>query len=212
MKDFNPGFPPDILDVIELSQLEDLRRLSRIRSYLHMRVVASKNAVLTIFDDPQEGCFAQRYFNESDHCLELQNLHDTIEYQARERKENKEKEFEDKCEIYKDLVKSWHEASCVYTVNEYDEVEHDRKTCVKHYRERIKNRYSIDVLEYPMPLDPVKASVVIFELRCPRSFSIYRDTTWAILSTLASPTFAPGSENPMLLVNYSEFKPHGKPK
>ncbi|RFU26654.1 hypothetical protein B7463_g9687, partial [Scytalidium lignicola] len=64
LNDYNPAFVPDILDVLQLPNLRDMRRLQKIQAYLHDRNAAC-SSTMTIFDDPTKGCFAERYFDES---------------------------------------------------------------------------------------------------------------------------------------------------
>lgn len=62
--------------------------------------------------------------------------------------------------------------------------------------------------EHPLPSDPVQAKAVIFELMRPEAFTVYRDTTWRIISTLAFPTplQVAGMEPRLELSNYSGLR------
>ncbi|KAJ9648167.1 hypothetical protein H2199_001945 [Coniosporium tulheliwenetii] len=79
LENHNPGFPPEILDVLQLSQLQDLIRLQKIQNHLQERRKKCEHTRCTIFDDPTKGCFAERFFDESE---KLQRLQQRIETAA----------------------------------------------------------------------------------------------------------------------------------
>jgi hypothetical protein len=54
LKDYSPGFPVDILDVLHIARRKDMLRLQKIRKYLQMRHGAC-NGHNTIFNDPATG-------------------------------------------------------------------------------------------------------------------------------------------------------------
>jgi hypothetical protein len=60
LKDYNPGIPSDILDVLQIARLKDMRRLHKIREYLQGRHTACKGSRMTVFNDPGKGCSGER--------------------------------------------------------------------------------------------------------------------------------------------------------
>jgi hypothetical protein len=91
--EYEPGFPSTILDVLQLRRLHDMQRLQLIREYLQARHVASKSFGMTIFEDPTEGCFPERYYNESKDSSRLQAFHRLIESTAEEARIKKKEEW-----------------------------------------------------------------------------------------------------------------------
>lgn len=96
LKDYNPGIPSDVLDVLQIARLKDMRRLHKIRDYLQGRHAACKGSQMTIFNDPGKGCFGERYYNESDDSSRLRILHQRIEAAAEQARRAKEQEWQEK--------------------------------------------------------------------------------------------------------------------
>jgi hypothetical protein len=93
LKDYNPGIPSNILNVLQIAHFKIMRRLHKIREYLKGRHAASKGAWMTIFNDPGKGCFGERYYNESADSSKLQSLHEYIETIAAQARVIKEHEL-----------------------------------------------------------------------------------------------------------------------
>ncbi|KUJ24466.1 uncharacterized protein LY89DRAFT_663197 [Mollisia scopiformis] len=208
LKDFNPGFPSDILDVLQLTKCQDITRLFTIRTYLRERHALSNGSKTTIFVDPAKGCFAERYYNESD-TGRLQSLHADIDIDAEDKRQNKEEQWRQKTAEFNLLVQRASEASCVYDTDEYGVRTH-RRDCRKCILERKVARFNMLAHEHPLPADVVQAKVVVFELLCPGALATYRDTTWRILSTLALLSEPATQEPRVLLRDYSELVPYNK--
>lgn len=209
LKDYNPGIPSDILDVLLIARLKDMHRLHKIREYLQGRHATCKGSRMTIFNDPGKGCFAERYYNESDDSLRLQTLHQRIETEAEQARATKEQEWQEKTSEFQKLAQEASEAHCVFTTDEFLITTHDDRHCTKCYLDRKVRRFRMDAHEHPLPADPTHAKAVVFELSCPKAFAAYRDCSWQIISTLASPTTqVPAFEPRVLLRDYSELRPY----
>lgn len=204
LTDFNPGFPANILDVLQLAKSEDMSRLVNIRNYLIKRHSLCNGSKVTIFVDPEKDCFAARYFDESPDSDRLQNLHAKIELDAAEDRQTKEDEWQEKTRDFQALVREASEASCMYETDEYGGRSHFRH-CKKCFLERKVSNFRMAAYEHPLPTDAIQAKVVVFELGCPRSFAVYRDSTWRIMSTLAFQADAANHEPRLLLREYSEL-------
>lgn len=63
--EYYPYFEPEMLDVLLLSRLEDMRHLQAIQQYLHGRSNRAKKRI-TIFANPQGCCFAARCFEDTE--------------------------------------------------------------------------------------------------------------------------------------------------
>jgi hypothetical protein len=205
LEDYNPGFPAEILNVLQLPHFQDMLRLQKIQNYLQDRHVKCKNSRMTLFEDPMKGCFAERYFDESERLQELQQRIETAAELARKKKEE---EWLRLSAEYQDVVRAIAESSCLFTTDENRPflTIHDDRQCRKCFLQRKERRIKIEIHEHPLPSNPIQAKAVVFELGCPRAFAAYRDTTWRILGTLARPRQINSLEPRVLLRDYSELK------
>ncbi|OMP87747.1 hypothetical protein BK809_0007836 [Diplodia seriata] len=184
---FSPGISPDALDVLQLPRPSDMERLQYIQKWLRFRQEKSRRTQRTIFDNPSRGCFAARYFDESDDGT-LKKLRDQIEQAAEIARAAKEEEFETLSRQYEELQQRIAEMSCVYVTDGFAK-EHNFSKCTKCYLERAATRTYIATHEDFLPQDPVHAKAVVFELGCRASFAAYRNATWRILGALARSKF-----------------------
>ncbi|KAL9633457.1 MAG: hypothetical protein Q9164_004691 [Protoblastenia rupestris] len=203
--DYSSGFPPTILDILQLPCLTEMSRLQKVQEYLREREAKSRYPHRTIFDSPATGCFAERYFDGSKDSLRLQALLQSIETAAASSRSKKEQQWESLSTEYRGLRKSYSESTCVYTTSS-GSVVHDDRRCRKCYLRRSSNRMRIDVHEHPLPSNPTRAKAVIFEINCPKAFGAYRNATWRIISALARAKNNQHSEPCLVLCDYTELE------
>ena len=167
---------------------------------------------MTIFDDPKKGCFAERYYNDSQDSFSLQELHQRVETAAELARRRKELEWQKLSAEYNSLARDIAESACLYITDELNPLLkiHDDRNCRKCFLQRKARRIRIQVHEHPLPDDPVQAKAVVFELGCPKAFAVYRDATWRILGTLATPKQMASLEPRVLLRDYSELKAYSR--
>ena len=184
--EFDPGFLPEMLDVLQLPWFKDMCRLQRIQDYIRGRKTKSVSRK-TIFSAPGEGCFALRFFEESEKSSELQGVLQRIEADAERTRKAKEEEWTSTNARFEKLQREMAESKCVY-VSEGKEncLKHDDRRCRRCYLGRVARRTKIKVHEYPLPAEMVQKKVAVFELQCPTAFSAYRNITWRIMAGLAS--------------------------
>ncbi|MCJ1463509.1 hypothetical protein MMC07_002117 [Pseudocyphellaria aurata] len=208
LKDYDPGFPSEMLDILQLPCVQDMYRLQRIQLYLQGRRETCNYSRMTIFNDPEKGCFAERYFDKSQDSLKLQWLHQSINNAAELARTRKEREWRRLCTEHENLVREITAMSCMYTSDELNPLHriHDDVQCTKCFLQRKANRIQMQVYEHPLPSSVVHAKAVVFELGCPKAFTAYRDATWRVLGTLACPKQTEHHEPKMLLRAYSELK------
>ncbi|PWY88271.1 hypothetical protein BO70DRAFT_419943 [Aspergillus heteromorphus CBS 117.55] len=210
LTEYHTGFPPELLDVLLVSRLADLKRLQNVQTYLHKRCTGAVKAKMTIFADPCPGCLADRYLDLpiGNNLAELQERIETASLAAREQKvlelfklkkeydSLKEKEMGNPC-----------------TQKRKDDGTHDIRGCTHCYYVRCRGRMTIDIHEDFLPPNTNMAEkrAIVFELGIPKAFSAYRTITWEItnkLSTLTS--FKSGREPEILLHEYSLLADHRK--
>ncbi|PQE25690.1 p-loop containing nucleoside triphosphate hydrolase protein [Rutstroemia sp. NJR-2017a BBW] len=203
LKHYHPYFVPEMLNVLHCPLYKDMCRLQKIQEYLHSRQGGS----LTIFENPIRGCFADRYFDES---AMLQEFMELIKADAAVARDKKKEEFKRMSDEYDALMREVSESTCLYTDDEYLGRVHDDKACSKCYLTRKARRLRLTIFEYPLPSKTDEAKAVVFELSCPKWFASYRDATWKIVQSLASPQQALASEPRVLLNNYDGLKKYVK--
>ena len=206
LADYNPGFSPDILDVLQLSRFSEMCRLQNIRAYLCERNRACQGSHRTIFNDPGKGCFGERFYEESKDSSRLAQLHQHIEADAEQARARKEQEWREKSLEYNKLLREIEEASCLYTTDDFGGKVHEERRCKKCFLERQKNRFRMQAYEHPLPTDPIQAKTVVFELGCPKALVAYRETTWRIIGSLALQKPVEGHDPVVVLRDYPELK------
>ncbi|MCJ1312341.1 hypothetical protein MMC25_006015, partial [Agyrium rufum] len=211
LRHFNPVFHANMFDILQLSSYEDMSRLQHIRIYLQKRLSQCKTTHKTIFEDPSKGCFAERYYMESNDASRLANLHRGIETAAELTKSRKEKEWRNLCVKYDELVRKIANTACIYMDDSFGGKIHNDRSCRKCYLERKRRRFSMQASEYALPENELVAKVVVFELGCPATFSTYRDMTWRIIARLALPTFPEAHVPTEYLHQYSELLQYKNP-
>ncbi|EFQ97651.1 hypothetical protein MGYG_00689 [Nannizzia gypsea CBS 118893] len=201
--EYHPGISSDLLDVLQLSSLQDLIRLNTVQEYIDTRCTRCLSR-MTIFEDPTEGCFAEKYFDLSEDTFKLQTLHSKIVSQARKDYDRKVVEWQEKSEEHEALQRMVTLSSCTYVSNRFGGVDHD-ENCEKCDNQRRANRMTIKIHEHPLPDNPVHAKVVVFELQCPEAFKSYRNTTWLIFGIVACPHEQPPAYPKLLVSEYKEL-------
>ena len=210
LRDYNPGFPSEVLDVLQLLFYEDMLRLETIQAYLKNRHARCNLPHKTIFDDPGRACFAERYFDESSESPKLQQLLQEIELKSRTKRIEKEQQWRSLSSQFDQLQRTILQSRCTFTVEDNYRSQHDEH-CEKCYLENKRDRMRIRVHEHPLPTDPIQAKTVVFELDCPKAFNAYRNATWAILGILARPRQGQRFEPRLVLPEYSELREWTEP-
>jgi hypothetical protein len=206
LQQYHPIFTPEIMDVLHLAFYKDMVRLQTVQNYLEARGKACRGSKLTVFDDPTNDCFARRYYDEVSSAEMMGVLREDIEESARDQKRAKLDEWQGKSALYGDLTREVNESACVLIVDEndmYGMPVHIRHRCPRCHTIRTIEKLRMQIHEHPLPSDDFMAKVVVFELCCPPAFAAYRDTTWMLLSQLASFAPAKGVEPKCLMHDYS---------
>ncbi|KAI3549226.1 hypothetical protein CABS03_12069 [Colletotrichum abscissum] len=213
LTDFHPMFYPQMLDVLLLPQLGDMRRLGMLQDLLSARVKNASASRRNIFEDPSPGCFAERYYKESSEGSVLKDLHGAIIELASNMRDQKQREWKKKSKEYDELISRIDISACTYIFDEHNPQGrgyHDRNCSRCSMMEKAQSM-RINILEDPLPSDPVVARAVIFELVCPKEFAAYRDTTWWLLRHLATHFDDQGILPRCLLRDYLQLKSFWRP-
>ncbi|KAL8797955.1 MAG: hypothetical protein Q9182_007083 [Xanthomendoza sp. 2 TL-2023] len=192
MKDYDHGFPLDLMYPLKVSKLSDMFRLTRMEGYLRARKTNAKYPLPNVLGEPTNLCFAVRYFDE---CKEMQALLSIIWQANDEAKADKAHELNEGNERYENLIRKASETACSC---KEDEHRCDDPRCRKGYLEREASRMRIPIHEDLLPDDDILAKSIVFELLLPSAFAAWRDSVWQLLM-LARGEHIP-DQKPMLLL------------
>ena len=178
---YDPGFPHDLLDPLQILEMKDMRRVQNVQDYLEKRHSTAESAFAPIFDGISQSSFAVQYF---DQCSDMQNLMNSINHDNEIMRASKLAEWTTLSEQHSEHLQEAARTPCLFVTNAEDPLGplvHDGKRCRKHYLQRVAKRMSIDVHEALLPSNVDQAKAVVFELLLPRGFASWRDATWQIL-------------------------------
>ena len=200
LADYDPGFPMDLMYSLKIARLSDMQRLQNIEQHLEERRKRAAYPLSSVLGDPTRTCFAVRYF---DQCVDMQNLFSEIQRANDSARLAKERDLIDQSAKYNAKVKEASETACLYKEDEFDPLKrrHDDRRCRKHILEHEAARMRIRIHEDYLPADDVYSRAVVFELRLPSSFAMWRDSTWQLL-TLARGETIPDQKPRLILDDY----------
>jgi len=209
LREYNPGFPRNLLYPLQAASLRDLRRLQRIEDYIDTRCGMADPTTPSIFGDISSNSYAVRYF---DRCPEMQELLGEIKLADQSARARKEEELRTKSTEYENLLKDAAQTACLFMEDEIDpsKRQHDDRHCRKHFLERKAARMRILVHEAVLPTEIAIAKAIIFELIVPEGFAGWRDTTWQILQ-LARPSTLQDRTPQVLLREYTGLSAYKQP-
>ncbi|KAL4873947.1 hypothetical protein BDV12DRAFT_191814 [Aspergillus spectabilis] len=207
LKDYHPWFRSDIFDILLLIRWRNLKHLQAIQTHLRSRCTQANRGEMTIFADPEPGCFADQYFD-SPEAVTLRTLQLLIVESSSDSKERKMRELREINETFDELTEKLKVSSCTLLRN--PDGSHDIRGCKHCYYMRYRRRLEIGIHEDFLPMDPesaIQQKAIIFELRIPRALAAYREATWTIVNTLFPVTDCSATARPeMLLADYSPLR------
>lgn len=208
---YNPGFPSNLLHALQVSQLEDMRRVQGLENYLEYREGMVDATRTSVFGVISATSFAVQYF---DQCQEMKDLMTTMQEADKAKRAIKEQEWRVQGAEHSRKLEAAAKASCVYVINERGIKEHDFDHCTKCFLKRKAKRMEIHVHEALLPANVAQAKAVVFELLLPHSFAAWRDATWQVLQLAQSRTSAghkSETKPEMLLRAYAGFRRYAAP-
>ena len=180
LKEYDAYIPVDCFQSLLLPFQSQMDRLACAEEYLTRRQAHLSPRKSNIFRDfGTSSCFAVRYFDQSP---EHQQLLATIEEHANRERTEKKAEFHDKRQRYRDLMDLASETPCQYVdvvvdkKHGFRESRHSNK-CPKERFKKQANSIRINIHEWPLPTDRLRAKSTVFELKVPEPFGSWRDTT-----------------------------------
>ncbi|KAI5846642.1 hypothetical protein DFP73DRAFT_546547 [Morchella snyderi] len=187
---YYPGFRDDFLIPLLLPQGQQRIRLHKLEEYLKARNVGTYqgNTGSMYSSVVNESSFAVRYFDTSD---EHRRLRHQILEDARKDMIRKECQLEDKEIEYEDLLERADGLSCECVTSWEEGWMQHPQICRRCALISSAERMRIEVFEMPLPEEALMQKAVVFELRCPLGFSIWRDMTLHVLTEVCAPPKIP---------------------
>jgi hypothetical protein len=190
LQEYSPEIPTSLLEPILLPKKSQMKRLAQVESYVSNRRTTAYSRNPEILSElVNERTFAVKYFDQSSRH---QVLRDKIEAQARLDREQKVEEFQslrnDYHRLLRDATSRSHSFYEYTTYSGYHRSEHS-SNCRKCELEHEAEYMDIRRHEWPLPSSTniLKLKAAVFELQCPISFSVWRDTTYRILVDFCMP-------------------------
>ena len=179
LKEYSPEVNVSVLETLLLRKSEQRDRFALLETHLRRRHNHKRAGLPSIFSDVVTvDTFPFRYFEGSE---EHKSLKLDIEEDAKKRREEKLEELERSTAQYNQLD------------TEAETLDHTWEdgihvgNCRKCLLERQRNSLSIYIHEWPLPNRHMDAKAVVFELRCPVAFGVWRSTTRQVLRDVLSP-------------------------
>lgn len=192
MSEFSPQFNESFLSALLLPQAQQRARLARVESYIQTRRSSADPLSVSVFSrDITNQTFSVRYFRNSQ---ALRLLEEQILQAAAVAVILKTTELEKKQKEYDDLQARIQMRSCDMFTHWNEGWTAHARNCVRCAMGRNAANMRIEVHEWPLPEDNLARAAVVFELRCPAPFAIWRETTFRILTDICSAVHTPPNE------------------
>ncbi|KAF8318602.1 uncharacterized protein EI90DRAFT_3083112 [Cantharellus anzutake] len=177
LKDYSPEVPLTLYEGLLLSKAEPLERISRIQAYLRKRYHEAGSDPRSVFSEVVDAeTFAVRFFDSSP---SLQDLKRTIEQQAMTSQKLRE------LHLLKLENKKIKERAGSHTVDRMRS-RHDPESCEECYFKWSARALRTVIREWPLPQEPVRAKIIVFERAVPRGFKTWRETTYWLLRDICA--------------------------
>jgi hypothetical protein len=187
LKDYSPELTIGSLEPLILPELSQLNRLCEVERYLSARHSGAKFhqcSVFAVTDDPSS--FAARYFNVD---VELQTLRSKIQKEASAGKEATLQEWKRTNDTYHQLLAEANMLNCTFLewtdADGFIESRHS-PSCRKCSKNSQAKNLTITIFEWPLPENEVLSKLVVFELRLPGPFGLWRDITYRLARTYST--------------------------
>lgn len=173
---------------------------------------------MTIFENPRQGCWAQRFFDEAPEAVRLQNLLQLIRDKAVKGREAKEEEWTEKSVAFDTLTREIERSSCEYLpdtaqprIHRYPGPQSHDPDCPKCEKDKQRRNMRIRIFEDPLPTDELMAKVAVFELGGYPHFEAYRDVTWFIIVKLGTESLEPSLPPKCSVREYLQLQSFARP-
>ncbi|KAA8907564.1 hypothetical protein FN846DRAFT_906594 [Sphaerosporella brunnea] len=188
LREYSPEVPVSLLEPLLLPKKSQMVRLADVEAYIKGRKTAAHSGNQRIFSDKvRSTSFSVEYFKQSP---AHQSLRERIEAQATRNRKLKTEEYAQKRNEYNNLISDAARRSCTYhyyTDRWGERRSYHSSSCEKCRLQNLASGMRIKVHEWPLPTDELKLKSAVFELLCPKSFSVWRNITYMILVDICTP-------------------------
>ncbi|KAF5335871.1 hypothetical protein D9758_017237 [Tetrapyrgos nigripes] len=185
LAEFSPEVPLDLFEPLLLRKATHIHRLIQIHHYLRLRHEKAKFG--SIFTEASySNSFAVKFFNQTP---AFQKLKTSIESNAEQKRTQKRQEWAQKRQEHKEKTDRARQLTCIYETHG-QRAQHSGR-CERCRLFAQASRLEITVHEWPLPSDSNVAKTVIFEMKCPKDFRIWRETTYTLLNDVCQAQSGP---------------------
>ncbi|KAF5639084.1 hypothetical protein F52700_4254 [Fusarium sp. NRRL 52700] len=184
IKEYDPIFIPDALDVLCLMTRDEMERLLRVQRYIRNRVASHKKGSGTIFDNPRQvSSFPAKYVSSTMAGNQMLMTATRIDNASLKARKSTLSELERLTKTYDSLTQSLNDLTCTCTVSSTGKkIATGCRRCPKFWRQK---KLKISVHEDFLPsadTDQHKAqrAAILLELLIPKYLSAYRTATWQL--------------------------------
>ncbi|KAJ7160668.1 hypothetical protein C8R43DRAFT_881366 [Mycena crocata] len=180
LQDYSPEVPLEIFEPLLVRKALPLERVIHLQRYLRGRHQRAIHGQTVFTDETGWTTFSARYFASS---VALQRLHSTILNDAQNERNAKIAELNQAKEEYNNLLRQARARRCTYWIDHWGYEKHSG-SCEKCHLETKAENMRITVHEWPLPASSDDAKSVVFELRLPLAFRVWRDITSLVLGDI----------------------------
>ena len=209
LKDFSPSLSLDLFAPLLLPKKYHMRRLWDVELHIAAREAQAKQINPSIFSDPVDKCFDVQLFGSSTHYKILKKR---IEDEASAKQVLKETEWKESSDLYLQLKKNAKRISCQMARDESGKESHDSQNCEKCTLNRKAEALSIDVYEWPLPVDANSCKSAVVELDCRPEFAAWRNLTWMLIHDLGRRSPISGESPKARLCSYAGLQAYAQDK
>ncbi|KAI6118454.1 hypothetical protein F5141DRAFT_1212382 [Pisolithus sp. B1] len=182
LDEYSPEIPIILLQRLLLRCAHDIQRLCLAYAYIRGRHSRASNGRSVFSNRADANNFAVRYFDQE---LSLQELRDRIVKAAGKVREKKVLELKESIRRYDDNQRRAAEMDHDYVFTNRGKRKHPKRKCTKCKLE--SSKIEITVHEWPLPEDPCRVAIVVFELNRPVAFDMWRSVVCLLLLDICSP-------------------------
>ena len=207
LKEYSPDVPVATFDHLLLPKAAAIERLSLLQRYVATRIRDATFGFSVLSDNADENTFAVRYYDQSE---ELKSWKSRIEYDAGVERTKRIAELHEKSDRYKHLTNEIDAVTCDFRMTLGGWKQHDWN-CRRCKKRKERDNLSIEAHEWPLPEDYYDAAVVIFELRAPVTFKMWRSCTVHFIQDICAAAMKPAIKKTpcnKLLTRYEPLSPY----
>lgn len=211
LKSYNAGVPVENLKCLILSTKEQMIRLRTVEDYVKARADEARyrqpGSIFTDFGT--NTCFSVRYFDQSHKHQELKRR---IEAVATTQRQQKCEELAQKKAQHKKLMQDYYslDHTLIEVYDRYGCLHTEHRDCQKCRVLSQAKSIRIEIHEWPLPAQELKAKSVVFELDTPGTFCAWRDATIFLIQNVLGSEYEQRSrpEASYSLREYAALRPY----